>query len=420
MRLRNVIIPIAALACAAGAAAIWLSPDARIAVAAAIKAAQGSPSKKVDQQGHAHVHGPGEKTAPEGFVKLSDEQIAKAKIDVAPAGKGTIARRLTVPGTVSLDSDRIGRVAAKVIGTVADLRKRLGDPVAKGEIVAVLDSREVADAKSDYLAATVTFELQKTLFEREQLLFERKISPEQQFIRARSAFTEARLRVDVARQKLSALDLTEADVANLSMQRMETLRHKELRAPISGQVVERRVDLGAPVGGEGQEKEVYVIADLSWLWVEMSVPLADLPAIKVGQPVWVATASEGSRTEGRIVFISPMLNAETRSARVIASIDNKAMMWRPGSYVTAQITLEEQESELVVPREAVQSIAGEQVLFVRTETGFEKREVVTGRADETHVEIVFGLDAGELIAVANTFILKAELGKSEAEHDHAH
>lgn len=120
----------------------------------------------------------------------------------------------------------------------------------------------------------------------------------------------------MARQKLSALDLTEADVADLTMQRMETLRHKELRAPISGQVVERRVDLGAPVGGEGQEKEVYVIADLSSLWVEMSVPLTDLPAVKVGQLVSVAATSEGSRTEGKIVFISPMLNADTLSARV--------------------------------------------------------------------------------------------------------
>jgi cobalt-zinc-cadmium efflux system membrane fusion protein len=419
MRFRKVVISFLALALLGGSAAVWLSPDVRVAVAGAIKAAQGVPAKKADEPGQGHAHSPGEKSG-EGTIKLSDEQIAKTKIELAAAAKGTIARRLTVPGTVALDSDRIGRVAAKVTGTVAELRKRLGDPVAKGEIVAVLDSREVADAKSDYLSATVTFDLQKTLFEREQLLFERKISAEQQFIRARSAFIEAKLRVDVARQKLSALDLTEADVANLSMQRMETLRHKELRSPLAGQVVERRVDLGAPVGGEGQEKEVYVIADLSNLWVEMSVPLADLPAVKVGQLISVAAADGGSVGAGRIIFISPMVNAETRSARVIASIGNDAMARRPGSYVTAQITLEELQTELVVPRDAVQSVAGEQVVFVRTEEGFEKREVVVGRADDRQIEIVFGLDAGEMIATANTFVHKAELGKSEADHGHAH
>ena len=413
---RIVATIVAAVLLAAGGA-IWFSPDARTAIGNAIKAVQATPATKPAGHGHDHAHGD---HGPEGTIKLSAQQITKANIELTPAGKGVLARRINVPGTIAPDADRIGRVAAKVIGTVADLRKRLGDTVAKDEVIAVLDSREVADAKSDYLAALVHFDLQKTLFEREQTLWTQKISAEQQFLRARNAFREAELRVNVTRQKLAALDLVEAEIADLPAQALSALKQKNIRAPSSGLVVERRVDLGTPVGGEGQEKELYVIADLSSVWIELSVSTADLPSIKVAQPVVIAVGAEGGQAEGKIVFVSPLLNPETRSARVIASLVNPDMAFRPGSFVAAAITVEELEVDLLVPRTALQTIAGEQVVFVRTDEGFEKREVVVGRTTDKHAEIVFGLDPGETIAVTNTFVLKADLGKSEADHGHAH
>jgi cobalt-zinc-cadmium efflux system membrane fusion protein len=371
---------------------------------------------KADPHGHGHGH----EGHAHGAIKLSAAQIEAARIEIANAEAGTIARRLNVPGAVIMDADRVGRVAAKVVGTVAELRKRLGDEVSKGEVVAILESREVADAKSEYLGAVVAFDLQKTLFDREQMLWDRRIIPEQQFLRTQTALSQAKLRVDLARQKLSALDLSESEVADLPNKPIATLRQKEIRAPLGGRVVERKVDLGAPVGGEGHEKELYVIADLSSVWLELSVPTSDLALVREGQPVAITAGGDGNSPAGKIIFTSPVLDRETRSARVIAAMENKELAWRPGSYVGAQITLEEQPVDLCVPRAALQTIAGEQVVFVRTEEGFEKREVVLGKADERTVEIVFGLDPGEPIAVANTFILKAELGKSEADHGHAH
>lgn len=148
------------------------------------------------------------------------------------------------------------------------------------------------------------------------------------------------------------------------------------------------------------------------------MPTADLPAIVEGQSVAISGGADGKPSEGRIVFISPMLNQETRSARVIAAMDNKDLTWRPGSYVTAQIVVDKQPVALRVPRAALQTINGEQVAFVRTPEGFEKREVVLGKGDDQAVEIVFGLDPGEIVAVSNSFVLKAELGKAEAEHQH--
>jgi cobalt-zinc-cadmium efflux system membrane fusion protein len=117
------------------------------------------------------------------------------------------------------------------------------------------------------------------------------------------------------------------------------------------------------------------------------------------------------------MFISPLLDKDTRAARVVASIDNAARKWRPGSFVTAEIPTDEAPAEIAVPRTALQSIKGESTVFVRTADGFEARKVSIGRQDARLAEVTAGLAAGERIATANTFVLKAELGKAEAEHE---
>lgn len=373
------------------------------------------PEKSAGNDGHGHGAEGVERE--EGQIHLTEEQVRNAKIDVAAVRPGDLVRRLTVPGTITADANRVARVAAKVVGSVSDLRKRLGENVEKGETIAVIDSREVAEAKSEFVSSQVAFDLQKTLFEREQSLFQKNISAEQQFLRARQTFTEAQLRADLARQKLIALNLVEQDIVSLTRQSAGLQRY-DIRAPISGRIVERLVDLGAPVGGEGQAKELYVIADLTSIWIELAVSANDLPQIEEGQEVTFSAGPSGKSSTGRVAFVSPVLNQETRSARVIAEASNQNHVWRPGSYVTAQIGLEQKPVAIRVPKAAVQTIGGEKVVFVRNEEGFEKRDVVLGDADAEFVEILFGVDPDEKIAVSNSFVLKAELGKSEAEHAH--
>jgi len=378
------------------------------------EAARATPSSGEAGQGGEAGHG-GEA---EGVLKMDAERIEAARISLAPVEAGVLSRRLTVPGAIVPDRNNIWRIAAKVVGTVAELRKGLGDTVSQGEVLAILDSREVADAKSEYIGALVNFGLQKTLFEREETLWRSRIQAEQQYLRARTAFAEAELRLHLSRQKLSALGVGEQDVAKLSMQSMNGLQRYEIRSPGAGRVVERIVDLGAPVGGEGQAKELFVIVDLTSVWVELTVSTTDLSQIKEGNAVWISAGGTDRRSEGKVVFISPLLNQETRSARVIAVVDNKDHGWRPGSFVNAEVAVEEAHVDIRVPRTALQTMEGSPVVFVRTQEGFERRKVVIGKEDAEFVEIAFGVDAGEVIAVTNTFLLKAELGKSEAEHSH--
>jgi membrane fusion protein, heavy metal efflux system len=356
---------------------------------------------------------------PNGSVKMSPAQVEAAGIEIAPVSKGELTRKLVVPGTITPNSDRVARVPARVVGTVARLDKRLGDLVKQGEVVAILGSREVADAKSEYLTASVDFELQKTMFERIESLWNRQVASEQQYLNARATFRHAQLRFDLARQKLSALNVDANEVAEAAKRDTAdpgalNLRQYEIRAPIGGQVVERKVDQGTSVGQEGDPSELYTIADLSSLWVELAVLTAELESIKIGQRTLVSGADKSKRGEGRITFISPLLNQETRSARVIAEIDNKQRSWRPGSFVTADIVIEEHQVQLRVPRAALQTIEGKRVAFVRTPEGFKSKEVMTGRANDESVEVIAGLSPGEQIAVSNTFLLKAELGKADA------
>jgi cobalt-zinc-cadmium efflux system membrane fusion protein len=188
-----------------------------------------------------------------------------------------------------------------------------------------------------------------------------------------------------------------------------------LRAPIAGRVAERRVELGSLVGREGQESELFVIADLSVVWADLSVPPSDLATIHEGQKITVGDGGESS--PATIMFISPLLDKDTRAARVVASIDNAARKWRPGSFVTAEISTDEAPAAIVVPKTALQSLKGESTVFVRTAEGFEARKVALGRQDARSVEVTAGLAAGDRVATANTFVLKAELGKAEAEHE---
>ncbi len=345
----------------------------------------------------------------EGLIKLTPEQIAAGKISVAAAGPGVLTRHITVPALISPDPDRIGRVAAKVVGTVAEMRKKLGDAAQKGEVVAVIDSREVADAKSEYLAASVNYELQSALFQREKGLFEKKITAEQLFLKAKTVFTEARLRLDLARQKLASLDVSEEEIAALPKQAVTDLRRKDIRAPLAGRVIERRANLGQPVAGD---TELYVIADLSVVEAELAAPVSDLSRIREKQPVTL-TAPDGVEMTGEVRFIGATLTPETRTGRVLASFKNPDFRLRPGSLLDATIALSQSPVAVKIPRAAVQMINNEPTVFVRTDAGFVKRVVKTGAGDDESIEVVSGLNKGEQIAVANTFLLKAELGKGD-------
>jgi cobalt-zinc-cadmium efflux system membrane fusion protein len=293
-----------------------------------------------------------------GHIELSEDQIRDAGMTFAQAGGGMLKRHFLAPGSLIPDADHIGRVSVRVLATVTELRKRLGDVVEKGEIVAAIESREVADAKSEYLAARLTNDLQQTLYARQKTLVETRIVSENEFLRTRLTANDAQIKLDGARQKLLALGLSESEIADLPNQPPESLRTQFLRAPISGRVSERRVDLGGLIGREGQESELYVIVNLDDVWVDLAVSPEDINAVREGVSVKIRAIGTEDEASADVIFVSPLLDRETRNARVIATMPNRDHRWKPGTFVTAEVPLSGAPSTVIVPKKAIQTIKG--------------------------------------------------------------
>jgi cobalt-zinc-cadmium efflux system membrane fusion protein len=395
---------------------------AGIAAIVAVAATAGWPVSLNTRHEHAETaHAAKDAHGHEGSpprIALSEQQIADAGITLAEAKGGTLRRHFLAPGSLVPDADHVARVSVRVLATVAELRKKLGDSVEQGEVVAVIESRDVAEAKSEYLAARVTNELRQTLFNRQKALVETRVVSENEYLRTQLTANEAQIKLDGARQKLFALGLSESEIADLPNQPPESLRKQYLRAPISGRVSERRVDLGGLIGREGQESELFVIVNLDNVWVDLAVSPEDIASVREAAAVSIRAIGIEGQVSAKIIFVSPLLDRETRNARVIASLPNPDHRWKPGTFVTAEIPLGDDASKVIVPRKALQIVKGAPTLFVRDNDGFEARQVRTAREDDDDVEIMSGLAPGETYAVANTFTLKAELEKAEAEHEH--
>lgn len=363
--------------------------------------------EEAKDDGHGHGGGKEDGEHAEGVIALSAEQITAAGIKVAAAGPGQLAREVSVPGKIVAAADRMAQIVPKVGGTVTEAKKNLGDTVEKGEILALIESREMAESVADHLAAKRAEELTRTTFNREKGLWDKKITAEQDYLTAKNAHQEAKIKLDLTKQKLQALGYG-GEISNNGNSRFH-----ELRSPLPGRVIARELTLGEYVD---TTHSAFTVADLSVVWVETAIAPGDLPFVKEGLSANVA--GSGGKTDGKLVFVSPAIDPETRAAKAIIELDNVEGKWRPGEFANAAIATSAQEIDLIVPKEAVQTIEGKPVVFVRNGKGFEKRDVVTGREDSRHIEIVSGVTFGEPVAISSTFTLKAELGKSEAEHEH--
>lgn len=194
----------------------------------------------------------------------------------------------------------------------------------------------------------------------------------------------------------------------------ESLQTYAVVASQAGVITARSANPGEQTG----DKTLFTVADLSTVWVELSLFPRDVAKVRVGQKARVRSADAGLAAEGRIVYVAPLGSSasQTLTARVL--LDNSDRRWAPGLYVNAEVTLAEGEIPLAVRSEALQSLEEKTVVFVQGEHGFEPRPVRVGRSDGEVSEVLDGLAAGETYAAANSFIIKAELGKGSAEHGH--
>lgn len=351
----------------------------------------------------------------EGKVQLGPEQVKSAGIVVSAVGPRTIQTTLDLPGDIKADETRLAHVVPRVRGVVTEVLKKEGDRVRRGDLLAVLSSRELADAKGQYLAAAHHVEFSRVTVEREETLWKKKISAERDYLEAKRAFDEAELSQQLAGQTLRVLGVPAASLDTLAREPAERLARYEIRAPIDGSVVERDVTIGEAVT---EDQRIFTVTDLSSVWVEVSVYARDLGVVRQGQEVVVISTELGTETSGRIDFVGQLVGGDTRTAKARLTLPNGDGRWRPGLFVTVRLVREETTVPLAVAAEAIQTFRDWQVVFVKFGDWFEARPLELGRTDGQWVEVLGGLVAGDQYAAANSFAVKAEIGKLGATHDH--
>jgi len=269
-------------------------------------------------------------------IELSPEAIKHAGIAVEEAAPAVIEDALAVYGRIAANEEAIAHVMPRFPGLVRDVRKRLGDPVDKGDVLAVIESNE-------------------------------------------------------------------------------SLRPYEIRSEIRGAVIAKDISLGEAVPSD---KKIFIVADLSSVWVDLTVFRRDFSKLRAGQAVTIQTDDREDPIRGVITYISPFGMENTQSALARAEIPNPEGTLRPGLFVTARIVTARTEVPVAVRNAALQTIGGKVVVFAQSGDAFEMREVEIGAKDSERSEILSGLLPGESYVSRNSFVLKADLGKSEAEHEH--
>lgn len=210
-------------------------------------------------------------------------------------------------------------------------------------------------------------------------------------------------------------DVVKADSLLAVIQNNQNLQTFSLHPSIAGTVIKRHATLGETVR---EEDVIFIVADLSEVWAELAVYKQDVDKVSMGQKAILSIASHIKPIEGEVIFFSPITEEKTQSRLARIRIKNPDPHFSPGAFVSGRIVTSTVEAPLVVDSSAIQRIESKDTVFVREGESFEPRSVVLGRSDERGIEVLAGLSAGERYAAGNTFILKADLGKSEAEHEH--
>lgn len=353
------------------------------------------------------------------ILRLTLEQVKLAGISSVEVTPGRLDLSVRLAGEIQLNEDRMVQVVPRISGVVASVSSHLGDRVTKGTVMAVIDSRELADAKSTYIAARERAKLAETKAEREERLLSKQISSEQEYLDAKLNLSEAQIAELVSAQKLIALGLSPAVVKGISNSADESLTRFEIVSPIDGTVIEKNVSVGTSVS---ESDAIFKTADLGSVWVIASVYEKDIGKIKSGALASIeAKAYPGQAFEGAITWVSDTVDERTRTVKVRAELDNSDGLLKPGMFVRARVVTDAKENVLTVPPAAIRRQGGETVVFVdKGDGGYERRDVELGAQTADRIEILKGVTAGERVVSAGAFILKSEIEKEGFGAGHAH
>lgn len=358
-------------------------------------------------RGETHEEPPNATSAADSVLQMDSTALRLAGVEIVTvqaAGGGELAAN----GTITYDANRVSVVSSRVDARVVAVRADLGQSVAAGSTLAVLESAEVGQIRGDLERARANVDIARRNYDREKRLFEEQISPQKEMLDAEAAYRTAEADLRSASAKLSAIGADRAGTGQGAT--------FGLVAAVSGTVVERNCSPGQSVG---PTSNLFTVADLRNVWITVDIYEGDLAHIKQGATAHVTpTAFPNEQFTGRVTYAGGVVDTSSRTFKVRVEVANTALRLRPGMFaqVKVQATGVDSSNGLpVVPEIAVQELDGRHVVFVaQSSTGrFMVRPVVVGsRAGAGSIVITSGLSAGERIVARGAFQLKAELTKA--------
>ena len=346
------------------------------------------------------------------LVRLTTEEIKSAGIIVQPVTRSEFRTIRDFPGTVEPNEHALAEITTLVRGRVIDVYADLGREVKGGTLLALLYSSELGMAQSAYLKATAKLNVAERAFRRAELLLKEKVIGVAELQRREGEMLSLRAELREARDRLLILGLTDEDLRNLD--RNHTIRsHVPVVAPFDGRIIARNLTKGEVV--ETTEK-LFVVADLTDVWVTAVIPEKDIPYIRpdqtgTGQSVEVHVAAyPGQAFQGRITYVGDVLDPATRTMRLRLELPNPERKLKPAMYATVRVYSEPEANALLIPESAVQRARDRQFVFVEREPAiFEARDVKLGSSNGREIKVLDGLLEGESIVTNGAFVLKSEL-----------
>lgn len=339
-------------------------------------------------------------------IDLSEEEEEAIEIETVAASFRPLKSHLQAMGKVLAHQHRKAIVSYAFPARISQIHVRIGDWVKAGQKLVTLQSEEVGKAKSEFYKAQSDHELARVNFERDRRLFDRGVGAKKNFLTTEAEFKVAQANLNGAEKKLHVLGFTEEQVKLIS----ETHQINPvitLFAPISGKIIENKAVLGAMID---QSIEILTIMDPTLLWIDAEIYEKDIAKIKIGQEVEISVpAYPGETFRGKTSFISDVLKEETRTITVRTEVENKGYKLKPGMFADIKIFLNHQTQALVVPREAILDEKDEKIVFMKSEGKYLLQIVETGAREKGYVEILRGLQEGDLVVTKGNYQLKSKM-----------
>ena len=346
-------------------------------------------------------------------VDLTADDLNKAGIRTAPAMTGVSVASLRAPGIVKADEYTEVHVTPLAGGLVKEVPVVLGDPVRRGQTLAVIFSSDLAEAQTQYLSDLAIEAADRKKLKRTQDLLQLGAASQQEVEELDAVFAGHQARVQASREKLRLLGVSTAQTGATS--RSQNINGTlVVPAPVRGIVLMRAANPGL-VATPGQE--LFTVADLSKVWVMASVNEKDFALVHIGSPAAVtATAYPNRIWKGRVAYIQPQVDPATRTAQARIEIANPDGALRVEMYVDVGFTTKLQG--VVVPESAVQAIGNKEFVFVPvngSEGSFLLREIEPGSAEEGSRTVLSGISPGDQVVTKGSFLLKSEAVRQHPE-----